>query len=268
MSSALCWSLFEMISVMYRLAENVPSLNKSTHVKFLIPSCGPLHCHGLFFTMYSVLLFLCQLSGHFASVEVIIGPGRLNVLLSFVPVWDPAPSSNSSCSIGVCPLVRGSIASSTAHSIQFLCFIGELIFIQDSTFFIAQLFRLSPSLFLSWRKDACKTDTRNLYFYKSEPTDDVDEDNDDEYIQTIEYNTSIMNEGGDQEHTLPLFPCLQRGRNKRVEYKNKILFEKSHRMLRTRMFLTLCLVIAPTMSGQTIPDRVPTPLEIPISMLA
>lgn len=77
-----------MISVMYRLAENVPSLNKSTHVKFLIPSCGPLHCHGLFFffTMYSVLLFLCQLSVHFTSVKVIIGPSRLNVLLSFVPV--------------------------------------------------------------------------------------------------------------------------------------------------------------------------------------
>lgn len=52
MSSALRWSLFEMISVMYRLAENVPSLKKSTHVKFLIPSCGPLHCHGLFFFYY------------------------------------------------------------------------------------------------------------------------------------------------------------------------------------------------------------------------
>lgn len=43
-SSALRWSLFEMISVTYRLAENVPSLSKSTQVKFLIPSCGALHC--------------------------------------------------------------------------------------------------------------------------------------------------------------------------------------------------------------------------------
>lgn len=33
-------------------------------------------------------------------------------------------------------------------------------------------------------------------------------------------------------------------------------------------FLTLFLVIAPTMRGQTIPERVPTPLEMPISMLA
>lgn len=77
-----------------------------------------------------------------------------------------------------------------------------------------------------------------------------------------------MNEGGDQEHTLPLLPCLQRECNKRVEYKKEIFFKKSDRMLKTRMFLTLCLVIAPTMSGQTIPDRVPTPLEMPISMLA
>lgn len=31
---------------------------------------------------------------------------------------------------------------------------------------------------------------------------------------------------------------------------------------------TLCFVIAPTMSGHTIPESVPTPLEIPMSMLA
>lgn len=31
---------------------------------------------------------------------------------------------------------------------------------------------------------------------------------------------------------------------------------------------TLCLVSAPTMRGHTIPDRVPTPLEMPIRILA
>lgn len=31
---------------------------------------------------------------------------------------------------------------------------------------------------------------------------------------------------------------------------------------------TLFFVMAPTIRGQTIPDRVPTPLEIPIRMLA
>lgn len=36
-----------------------------------------------------------------------------------------------------------------------------------------------------------------------------------------------MNEGGDQEHTLPLLPCLQRGCNKRVEYKKEISFERT-----------------------------------------
>lgn len=33
-------------------------------------------------------------------------------------------------------------------------------------------------------------------------------------------------------------------------------------------FFTLCLVIAPTISGHTIPESVPTPFEIPMSMLA
>lgn len=32
--------------------------------------------------------------------------------------------------------------------------------------------------------------------------------------------------------------------------------------------LTLFLVMAPTIRGHTIPDRVPTPLEMPIRMLA
>lgn len=34
------------------------------------------------------------------------------------------------------------------------------------------------------------------------------------------------------------------------------------------MVFTLCLVMAPTMRGHTIPDNVPTPFEMPISMLA
>lgn len=34
------------------------------------------------------------------------------------------------------------------------------------------------------------------------------------------------------------------------------------------MVSTLCLVMAPTMRGHTIPDNVPTPFEMPISMLA
>lgn len=32
--------------------------------------------------------------------------------------------------------------------------------------------------------------------------------------------------------------------------------------------LTLCFVIAPTISGHTMPDKVPTPLEMPIRILA
>ena len=36
----------------------------------------------------------------------------------------------------------------------------------------------------------------------------------------------------------------------------------------TVQFLTLCFVIAPTMSGQTMPDNVPTPLEMPMRILA
>lgn len=31
---------------------------------------------------------------------------------------------------------------------------------------------------------------------------------------------------------------------------------------------TLCLVMAPTMMGHTMPDNVPTPLEMPMRMLA
>lgn len=38
--------------------------------------------------------------------------------------------------------------------------------------------------------------------------------------------------------------------------------------LKTASQFTLFFVIAPTIIGQTIPDKVPTPLEIPIKMLA
>lgn len=38
--------------------------------------------------------------------------------------------------------------------------------------------------------------------------------------------------------------------------------------LKTALPLTLFFVIAPTIIGHTIPDKVPTPLEIPINMLA
>lgn len=38
--------------------------------------------------------------------------------------------------------------------------------------------------------------------------------------------------------------------------------------LKTVLPFTLFFVIAPTIIGQTIPDKVPTPLEIPIKMLA
>lgn len=46
-----------------------------------------------------------------------------------------------------------------------------------------------------------------------------------------------------------------------------------NRQLNSRVFFTtqaftLCFVMAPTISGQTIPDKVPTPLEMPMRMLA
>jgi len=52
----------------------------------------------------------------------------------------------------------------------------------------------------------------------------------------------------------------------------KSLFLETNRIkqedLKTVLPFTLFFVIAPTIIGQTIPDKVPTPLEIPIKMLA
>lgn len=48
-------------------------------------------------------------------------------------------------------------------------------------------------------------------------------------------------------------------------YKHTLL---SVRVTNSETVLTLCFVMAPTISGQTIPDKVPTPLEIPMRILA
>lgn len=47
------------------------------------------------------------------------------------------------------------------------------------------------------------------------------------------------------------------------DFKNPVVLHKQH-----QKSLTLFFVIAPTMSGQTMPESVPTPLEIPMRMLA
>lgn len=44
--------------------------------------------------------------------------------------------------------------------------------------------------------------------------------------------------------------------------------EMQKKILASQESPTLCLVIAPTIRGHTIPDRVPTPLEIPMRILA
>lgn len=48
--------------------------------------------------------------------------------------------------------------------------------------------------------------------------------------------------------------------------KTKTFFHST--ALSEDFFFTLCLVKAPTIRGHTIPDSVPTPLEMPIRMLA
>lgn len=93
-----------------------------------------------------------------------------------------------------------------------------------------------------------------------------------------------MHEGGDEEDVLPLFPSLAANKHKTgifsfyvskltsfVLYIYKCIggcLRLSVMSLFEQDVLTLFLVMAPTIRGHTIPDRVPTPLEMPIRMLA
>lgn len=158
-------------------------------------------------------------------VKVTIGSSWLDVLLSLVPVWDPAPSPNASASVGVRSLGRGSVAGSAARPIQFLRLVCELILIQDAALLVAQLLRLRPGLLLSGCKEACSGEeegaerrvSRACMLRRLACVTGLTQtpwccgcERVGETIHTVEYNTAVVNKRGDQKHTLPLLPRLSK----------------------------------------------------------
>lgn len=86
---------------------------------------------------------------------------------------------------------------------------------------------------------------------------------------TIENDPSVMDERCYEEDILPLLTGLKRIDNHRLKNSWKhISIVRNGTLMSPWKLSTLCLVMAPTMRGHTIPDNVPTPFEIPISMLA